>query len=152
MTRKSLNNRIDKLLKKKIKSHGTWGKVTMEDLEEMCEIFCGIIELKYQPDADGEYPVDFMINDRTTCEPLQFSPLPYPPKYEGGEPGPEDMLRDMVRFDMAQSNLELAAGLLSETMKPMRKYMSDFRDNTLELLAEDHVEKTRSKNPVDRVG
>jgi len=152
MTRKSLNNRIDKLLKKKVKSFGTWGKVTVNDLEEICEIFCGIIELKYQPDADGEYPVDFMINDRTTCEPLQFTPLPYPPKYEGGDPGPEDMLKDMVRFDMAQYNLELAAGLLRETMGPMRKYMADFRDNTLEMLAEDVVEKKKSKNPVDRVG
>ena len=151
MTRKSLNNRIDKFLKKKIKSHGGRAPVLVEDLEEICEIFCGIIELKYQSDADGEYPVDFMVTDRTTCEPMQFYPRPYPPNYSG-EPGPEDMLRDMLRFDYAQSNLELAAGLLSETMKPMRKYMNEFRDNTLEMMAEVEVEGKKSKNPVDRIG
>ena len=152
MIRKSLNNKIDKLLKKKVKSHGTWGEVTTPDLEDLCEIFDGLIRLKYQCDADGDFPVDFMLIDRSTCEPLHFTPLPYPPKYQGGEPGPEDMLRDMLRFDYAQSNLELAAGLLSETMKPMRKYMRDFRDNTLEMMAEDQVIKTKSKNPVDRIG
>lgn len=66
IVRKQLDKLIDGFLEERIKSsHGDWAPATQEHLNEMGEIVKRLIRLKFETDADGDFPVEGVFVNRT---------------------------------------------------------------------------------------
>lgn len=98
---------IDKFLAQRIPSHGGRAPVTEADFEALSIIINLLIESKWEPDADGDYPVEFHLVDRTRFEPAHFLDLPY--LFKITSPGPE--------LDMYQHRASRNAITALETMQ-----------------------------------
>jgi len=62
---KSLQKTIDKFLKERRKSDEGWAVVEDEDIEQLYSIISKLIQLKCEPDLDGDYPIECdLINRR----------------------------------------------------------------------------------------
>ena len=137
---------VDRFLAKRVKSTGGWAPVQNSELMALVEIIDQLIHAKYQADPDGDYPIDYCIVDRTTCEPMNFRGLPYSPKFEGDKAIlPKDVLIEAFRFEVARYNLDLAMSQFRETIKPVQIFIQDFAESATEIIAEELA----SKNPVD---
>ena len=74
---KRLETLIDKFLLEKRKSEGNrYAEVTTYDMEYLYRIVAMLIELKFEPDADGDYPVNFKMTDLTKYEKSHFVQIP----------------------------------------------------------------------------
>ncbi|MHC4188403.1 MAG: hypothetical protein ACYSUB_01800 [Planctomycetota bacterium] len=74
----ALDSLINRFLDDRRKSDGSgWACITSEDMDTLREIIHELIELKCEPDADGDYPIEFKLINRRTHERMCYRPLPY---------------------------------------------------------------------------
>jgi len=75
--RKTLDRLIDRFLAEKRKSDGGYAPVTEQDWSQLNEIIDTLVMLKWSPDPDGDWPIDWKLIDRTQYEPMHYHPVPY---------------------------------------------------------------------------
>ena len=74
-----LDGLIDRFLEDHRDSHrGGWAQITPEDVANLRELIQWLIELKCEPDADGDYPIEVHLVNRRTHERMHYRPTPYP--------------------------------------------------------------------------
>lgn len=128
--RAELGRAIDKFLADAPKGdHDGWGPVNDEDETQLREIIEMLVEAKWHPDADGDYPVEITLVNRNVYERMHYYPVPYPFK---GDP------LDRVRLMM--TNLNIATDAMARGLRALRYILSE-RGGTvtpklLELLGE----------------
>ena len=147
--RPKLDKAIDLYLKKRSYSGGGWAPVEEEELIQLVEIIDLLICSKYSPDPDGDRPINFMVIDRTSCEPLNFQALPHAPRNEGDNQTARDIFTEAVRFEIAQMNMKIAMSSLEAAARPINKYVNEFTKEAIAMEAAAAKEKT--DNPVDVV-
>lgn len=101
-----LDNLIDRFLEDHRESRGGWAKVTPTDVGLLAEIVQWLIELKCDPDPDGDYPIEFRIINRRIYEGLRFHAVPYEHKAEQRE-----------RLRILAANLNMAANRLDTEIR-----------------------------------
>ena len=73
-----LKNQIDNFLKNRRPSvKGGWAQLTKEDMQDLKYLIDELIAEKCEPDADGDYPINFLLVNRLVFEPIHFLPIPY---------------------------------------------------------------------------
>jgi hypothetical protein len=99
-----LKNQIENFLEHERKStKGGWAAVTKEDLQDLGHIINELIAEKCEPDADGDYPINFVLVNRRQCEPFNFLPMRYSHEY------PEEALDiAILNTKIANSKLDRA--------------------------------------------
>jgi hypothetical protein len=141
---------IDKFLEKKTPCSrgGGWAPVTQEELEQFYEIIGKLVETKYQADADGDHPIEYILIDRNGFEGLPFRPMPYAPRAAKATTS-EDVLQEAWRFETAQLNVELAMEQFRNAIRPVREFIKEFAESAVEM---EQKHQTESGDPVDRLG
>jgi len=77
ITPAKLQNLIHEFLYDKRKSNGDgYAEITLGDVQYLYEIISMLVELKFEPDADGDYPIDYEITDLTRYERSLFLQVP----------------------------------------------------------------------------
>jgi hypothetical protein len=111
-TKAALQAKIAAFLEKRTPAGdgGGWATVRPEEVEELHAIMAAIVALKYQGDADGDLPINWVLIDRTRFEPLHFAPVPYHHKATTAEE------REEV-FDATLFNLQIASDRVYTTLK-----------------------------------
>ena len=149
MKNSKIHSLIDKYLAKRVKSAGGWAPVKEDELIALVEIIDKLITSKYQADPDGDYPIEYCIVDRTTCEPMSFRGLPYPPKIADGKAVlPKDVLVEAFRFEVARYNLDIAMSQFRDAIRPVQGFVQELAESAAEMEAE----KSQDNSPVDRLG
>ena len=74
---KKLETLIEKFLSEKRKSDSGYAPVTVDDVNNLYKIIDMLVEAKFEPDADGDYPVDYEITDLTRYERSHFVQIPH---------------------------------------------------------------------------
>jgi len=110
MTKQKLHALIDKFLKERKKSTGGYAPVSQEEIDTLCNIVQSLIELKYQPDPDGDVPVEFTIVDRTQYERLGYGPIPYIDKANTEK-------EQLLAVELAHMNMDIANEAFRRTMQ-----------------------------------
>ena len=77
-----MNAKLEKLINgflyEKRKSNGeNYAEVTLGDVQYLYEIINMLVEAKFEPDADGDYPLDYEITDLTRYERSLFLQVPH---------------------------------------------------------------------------
>ena len=103
--RRPLNNLFVNFLKKKGKSDGGWAEVSDDDIDDLHEIMEELLVLKYEEDADGDLPIEFVITNRNTHESNNFLRTQYTHKLNPDEKKLE-LSRRMANVSMANQSLE----------------------------------------------
>lgn len=99
----SINEQIKVFLMEKRVSDGGWAPVKPGDIRELSDIIINIARLKWEPDPDGDRPIQCILLDRTKYQPLYFKPLPYPHKDRDGyfEAAISNLARAIADMEMA---------------------------------------------------
>ena len=58
-------------------SDGGYATVETSDMVQLNDIICALVAQKWEADSDGDYPVDYILVDRTRYEPNHFIASPY---------------------------------------------------------------------------
>jgi len=78
VSRQGLTKMLDAYLKEQRRAEGgDYAQPVGKDIDLLCSIVNSLIELKFEPDSDGDYPINFTIVNRTKYGPLHFVPVPY---------------------------------------------------------------------------
>ncbi len=117
-----LQDKISKFISTRYLSDGGYSKVTKEDLELLYNIVELLIELKWEADPDGDYPVDFALIDKKNERMDYYEP--YPPFSRENMDDP-DIRRKIFRT--LNMNLQIAAG----QMDVFTRITTDIRNNDL---------------------
>lgn len=100
---------------------GGWAPVTPAEMAELSEILGALLACKYEPDADGDLPVNFHLVDRTRYGRTSFFSIPYSHKFKT----PEEY--DEV-IDLAAGNVRMAMDQLDVLLK-CRKEQKRLQEN-----------------------
>ena len=111
---KKLYELIDKFLKEKRVSDGGWAPVSMLDFSGLEKIVYQLVQSKWGPDPDGDYPINWVLIDRTRFEPLHYQLMPY----HKMKPNPS---ADEWRLERALLNLSIAMQAVDICMKTRGK-------------------------------
>src|SRR5688572_17674096 len=108
MHKKDKKDRIVKLIEGFLKDHrqsdgGGFAEVTEDDMLRLQIIIDRLIEAKFDPDADGDHPVEYTLVDRNKYERLPFIPVPYDHK-------PRTLEQEEAMFETVMLNLSIAMG------------------------------------------
>lgn len=103
MKTRSLQDSIDKFLKKRRRSSGeTYAKVTDKDIQRLSLIIATLVALKFEIDDYGAYPLDWILIDHNR-EVMHFAKIPILGQLENAE--------DYERaFELVELNLNTALG------------------------------------------
>ncbi|GAG29781.1 unnamed protein product [marine sediment metagenome] len=74
---KRVHNAVDKFLAEKRVSTGGYAPCSDDDFAEMIELFERLISAKFGLDPDGDLPVQLVLVNRLTHEPLHYQPVLY---------------------------------------------------------------------------
>ena len=111
MKNKELHDKLDAFLSERRKSTGGWAKLTPEDVPDLQEIIHDIVKVKCEPAPDGDYPINFIVIDRTKFEPMHFTPVEYNHSTEK-EKRQKILDRHLFNLSIAMKRVETAMRLL----------------------------------------
>jgi len=103
--RAKMDRKVEKFLQERRESDGGYAPVTIQDHTGLCEILELLVEMKWGPDPDGDFPVEVKITNRHAQERLQFQPLPYWHKAET-ELQKRQILQDAM-YNLAMATTQL---------------------------------------------
>lgn len=72
-----LHEMLDRFLAERRESKGGWAEFPDEDMKLFAEFLCGLREAKFEPDPDGDYPLEFVLVNRTVHQGYFYRPVPY---------------------------------------------------------------------------
>ena len=103
---------LDELMEAPRESDSGWAEVTTEDRDQLHELFRAIIEAKFEPDDDGDSPIEFILVNRNTHQRMHFCPMMYPRLNKGLEGA-------MRILNVASMNMSIASGQLDKAVGVM---------------------------------
>lgn len=118
--RKVLSNLINKFLAERRKSDGGYAPVTETDLEQLHAIINRLITLKWGPDPDGDWPINWHIIDRTRFEPMHYAPVPYE-HMATGEAALERLNTVLLNANIANRELDVTLRILQNILREKAK-------------------------------
>ena len=86
-TREQLHELIDTYLDERRDSNGGWAKITHKDMADLHAIIQSIIDLKCEPDPDGDRPIEYALVDRQTHR-FEIDPWLLTMPYENNDANP----------------------------------------------------------------
>lgn len=98
--------RVEEFGRERVPSTGGWAPVKPEEVSELAGILNDVIAAKYDPDPDGDLPINFQLVDRTRFERAHFFLIPY--THGAKTPAEYD-----AAIDEAMGNLKMAADKLN---------------------------------------
>ena len=121
----NLKRMIAKFLAECRESDGGYAPVTESDMEQLEAIIAILVSTKFEPDPDGDFPVEWKLINRNTHHGMHYRPVPY-----SLDAGPESAL------DIHQA-ITLNFGLANDDMS---RYHREFED-VLRGAVRDHKKK-----------
>ncbi|MDF2435304.1 MAG: hypothetical protein JWP44_4935 [Mucilaginibacter sp.] len=114
--RQKAHEALDKFLKpyRESDSGGGWAPFTAEDETNFWEFMWALIGAKFEPDSDGDYPLNFKLTNRTYQEPMSFVNLPYSHKCN-------TLAQKLEYIRTAQINLSIANDFLKYGIDSLRE-------------------------------
>lgn len=126
--REELQKAIDLFLANRRESDsGGYAPVLNRDIELLHHIIEKLVELKFQPDCDNDYPIEWDVIDRNTHHRSHFFPIPYYHQVrdlkgvEKAELQLEYHTAVMTNFNMAQSWLDQYMRGIQDALRDERK-------------------------------
>jgi hypothetical protein len=93
------------------KSTGGWAEVPEWDRDELSALIRDLVKFRYEPDPDGDRPMEWQLCDRTRQEPFRFR----------DSPKLEDNLSNFDRvFEVALFNLGRASSIVQQLIQAKR--------------------------------
>lgn len=114
---------VDAFLKEHRKSAGGYAPVTEKDLEQLQQLFDQLQQHKFERDPDGDFPLRFLVIDRTKYEAFHYAPVPH---LEHKDSGVEFISK--ARQRVLSLNLALAAGAIDHMFKLTQSEFWKFED------------------------
>ncbi len=100
LDRHILNAKLDEFLAEyRTVNDSGWATLTDSDREQLQQFGNLLLQAKFDPDVDGDVPVEIMLNDRTQYQRLHYQTLPYPTM---------DRENALERLYLANTNLAIA--------------------------------------------
>lgn len=134
---KNLAEKINKFLEiRNISNNDDYSTCSKKDLEDLYEIFCDIIDAKFDKNCYGDYPVSLSIIPRITHEPLSYIPIRYIHKAKS-----EDEINDII--EMAGINVSIASDKLNQLLRVRKLELERIKASTRQVNNPDYKLRTQ---------
>ena len=107
----SLSNLIDEFISQRRESDGGWPEVSEKDMEMLEWILDALIDEKWEQDADGDYPVKWVLVDKTKHRFPSYAPVPLFPREDATKEQRDEILR------ILNMNLQISADSLDTAIR-----------------------------------